>query len=116
MSERSSIGEKRLEYLDFANKSITMGDYGSGERNLNSFLTTIRENSGLSIQIQKRFDELEKEKNENFLKLVQDTEQMNAWEQTERRSTGRDYFIAKNIADRVNACWNLAMENGAFND
>ena len=116
MSERSSIGEKRLEYLDTANKCIAAGDYGAGERHLNNFLTTIRENNPISKTIQERFDELEKEKNESFLKLMQETEKLNAWVQTEERTRGRDYFIAKNITDRINACWNIALGNGLFND
>jgi len=116
MSERSSIGEKRLEYLDYANKSIASGDYGAAERNLNSFLATIREDSAVSNYIKKAFDGLETEKNENFLKMIKQTEGLEMWTQTEERARLRDYYIAKNIADRVTACWNIAMTNGAFND
>jgi hypothetical protein len=116
MSERSSIGEKRLEYLDYANKSIASGDYGSGERNLNSFLSTIREDSPISKEIQTAFDTLEQEKNENFLKMIKQTEGLEMWTQTEERARLRDYYIAKNIADRVSSCWNIALSKGLFND
>lgn len=116
MSERSSIGEKRLEYLDLANKSIAIRDFGAAELHLDNFITTIPENSIAAKDIQTRFDEIEKEKQENFLKVINDTNTMNMWIQTEQRVNMRDFYVIKGIKDRVEACWNVALKNGLFND
>jgi formiminotetrahydrofolate cyclodeaminase len=116
MSERSSIGEKRLEYLDFANKALTSGDFGTAERSMGNFLMTIRENTPESKKIQEKFDSLHDELNAAFMKVMQDTEKVEAFTQTEQRAKARDYFLAKNIQDRINICWTIAMENGLFND
>jgi len=116
MSERSSIGEKRLEYLDLANKLVAARDYGAAELHLDNFVTTIMDDSVASKAIQASFDKIEQEKQENFLKVVKETETLNAWVQTEQRSSLRDYYIIKSIKDRIEACWNIALKNGLFND
>jgi hypothetical protein len=116
MSERSSIGEKRLEYLDLANKLVAARDYGAAELHLENFVTTIPDNSVASKDIQAHFDDIEKEKQENFLKVIKDTETLNAWIQTEQRTNMRDYYIVRSIKDRIEACWSIALKNGLFND
>ena len=116
MSERTSIGEKRLEYLDSANKCLAAGDYGAAERNLNNFLATIREKGDISKKIQDTFDDLELKKNNTFKKICDETEKEELFIQTEHRSAGRDWVIAQNIVDRINSCWNVALEMGLFND
>lgn len=116
MSERSSIGEKRLEYLDLANKLVAARDYGAAEIHLENFVVTIPDDSAVSKAIQTRFDEIEKEKQENFLKVVKESETMNAWTQTEHRTNMRDYYIIQGIKNRIEACWNISLKNGLFND
>ena len=116
MSERSSIGEKRLEYLDFANKAFTGGDLNQAMHFIDNFLFTIRETSPMSKEIQMKFDEIEVKKNETWLDTVKKTDSLDQWRQTEIRYQDQVNLAIQVIRDKINACWNIAMANGAFND
>jgi hypothetical protein len=116
MSERSSIGEKRLEYLDFANKAFTSGDLNQALHFIDNFLFTIKENSQHSKDVQMKFDEIETKKNETWLNTVKQTESMDQWRQTEIRYQDQVNLAVQVIRDKINACWNIAQTHGMFND
>ena len=116
MSERPSIGDKRLEYLDLSNKCIAAGDYNQAMVYVENFLATIREGSDVSKEIQKAFDTIEIKKNETWLQVIKETEKIDQWQQTEVRAMNQNNLAAQVIKDKKDACWEIAMRLGAFND
>lgn len=116
MVETKTIGEKRLEYLDLANKAYSSGDADSTQAFIDSFLTTIRDGTPVADEIQVAFDESEKKKNDTWEALVKSSSQLEAQMQSEQRYYGLQELGVLALKERLNACWQTSIKNGLFND
>jgi len=110
MSELKSIGEKRLEYLDLANKAWSASEYDAVQNFIDSFLTTIRDDSSIATEISESFDKAEKKKNDSWDKLVKDSAQLDSQMQCEQRFYGWQDIALLNLKERLNACWQIAVK------
>ena len=116
MAELKTIGEKRLEYLDLANKSWVENDFESVQNFMDSFLTTIRDGTPTADEIKNEFDKIEKKKNDSWDKLIKETSQMETQTQCEQRFYGNQEINLMALKERLNLCWQIAMRDGKFND
>ena len=116
MGELGMIGAKRLEYLDLANKSFSSGNYSQANAFLESFMTTVRDESSMAKDIAKEFDSIEKKKMETWNATVVETEKMDSWTQSETRDDARTALSLAVLQDKIDCCWKVAMSHGAFND
>ena len=127
MVETGTIGKKRLEYLDLANKHLASGDAPTAQRYLESFLTTIPEGNNLPLvgsaklkqvaeSVKKEFDRIEKNRRDTWNNLVDGTKEMDSWERTEFLADQRIALSLATLQDRINACWSIALSSGVFNE
>jgi len=114
MVELKSIGEKRLEYLDLANKSWSANEFESVQNFMDSFLTTIRDGSQIADEIKLEFDKIEKDKDSNWEKLVKDTAQEVTQIQCEQRFYGNQELNLSALKQRLNFCWQVAIKYKLF--
>lgn len=116
MVEVGVIGSKRLEYLDLANKAYSSRDYQSASAFLESFMTTVRDDSGMSKDIKTEFDRIEKKRVETWEKAITETESMDTWTQSEVRSESRIALSLEVLHDKIDSCWKIAIGSGGFYD
>ena len=116
MVELKSIGEKRLEYLDLANKAWSGGEFETVQNFIDSFLTTVRDNTPVATEIQEAFDKAEKKKDETWKSLVSKTSSIDSQTQCEQRFYGSQDIALQALRERLNACWQTAIKHGMFND
>ena len=110
------IGAKRLEYLDLANKMFSSNDFQQAGSYLESFMTTVRDNSKMADDIKKEFDEIEKKRIDTWNKIIEETTKLDDWTQSEIRSEQRIALSVEVLHDKIDGCWKVAMAHGAFND
>lgn len=111
-----SIGEVRLEYIDTATKLLGSGNVDGTLQFIENFLSTVKNESPVAKKIQESFDKILLKKQKTLEKLLEETEKLGKWEQAETRGKGREYAEIQAINDRLNECWQLALENGLFNE
>ena len=107
---KMTIGEKRLEYLDFGNKALIEGNYGAVEQSIKSFLKTIRTGSQIAKEINEAFNDIETKKNASFKKQVEDTETMDIQTREEVRYNSLQSLQMMAVDDRLDACWQIMMK------
>ena len=111
-----TLGEKRLEYLDLANKSYSGGNFDATEKFLDSFLATVREGSILADKIKKEFDQIETRRMKTWEGVLKDTESMDSWVQAAVRHDNQISLVVEVLKDKINSCWQVAINNGAFDE
>ena len=116
MVERMTVGEKRLEYLDLANKAYASGDYDASQKCIDSFLSTVRDGSTIATQIKTEFDKIEKKRVDTWEQLMKDTEDLDSWTRSALRYDNQTALVVEVLKDKINICWQIAMEQSAFND
>lgn len=107
---KMTIGEKRLEYLDFGNKALIGGNYNEVEQSIKSFLKTIRTGSQIAKEINDAFNDIENKKKASFKKQVEDTEAMDLQTREEVRYNSLQQLHLMSIDDRLDACWQIMMK------
>lgn len=116
MVEVGMIGAKRLEYLDLANKTFSGNDFQQANAYLESFMTTVRDETNIASDIKKEFDSIEKKRIDTWNKIVEETTKMDTWSQSEVRSEQRIALAVEVLHDKIDSCWKIAIKYGAFND
>ena len=116
MVEVGTIGAKRLEYLDLANKARSSQQFQQANDFLESFQTTIRDNSTMAKEIKDEFDKIEKKRVETWENTIEQTKEVDTWTQSELRSDNRISLSLEVLKDKIDSCWKIAMKFGAFND
>lgn len=111
-----TIGEKRLEYLDTANKAMASGDVASAGNYIEAFLTTVRDGTPIAEELEKGFDDTEKKKELGWEKVVKETQKEEQFIQSERRYNGRGALELIALKERLNICWQISIKHGMFND
>lgn len=114
MKETLTIGEKRLEYLDFANKAYSGNEFDTAQRYMDNFLMTIRDSSQISDEVKNEFDNTEKKKEETWKKLVMETKDHDTQMQCEERFYGWQDINIQMLKERLNICWQIASKYKLF--
>ena len=116
MVEVGTIGAKRLEYLDLANKTYAGRDYQQANAFLEGFMTTIREDSTMATDIKKEFDRIEKKRVDTWAKIIAETEKVDSWTQSEVRSEQRVALSLEILHEKIDGCWKICIGQGGFYD
>lgn len=116
MADFNTIGAKRLEYLDLANKAYSNGSFDVTEKFLDSFLATIRENSVLADNIKIEFDKIEVKRTKTWDEIIKNTESLDSWTLTAVRHDNQLALVVEVLKDKINSCWQICITNGAFNE
>lgn len=119
MTDKSiTVGVKRLEYLDIANKSYSAGDYDSMESYIEDFLFTIQENSKADGDLKTRFkdidDKIKKTITDKEAEIINSKVSIN--EATDQLQFTKNYAGIKGLKEKLNACWQVALINGLFHE
>lgn len=109
-----TIGDKRLEYLDLANKSWSEEAFPQVQKFIDDFLRTIRDNSQIAEELKTEFDKAEKTKNNTWDKIVKETNEQPTVLQTENRYYGAQNIELENLNNRLNICWQIAIKYKLF--
>ena len=107
---RMTIGEKRLEYLDFGNKALMEGNYGAVEQCIKAFLKTIRTGSEVATEINKTFDGIENKKNLSYAEVEKNSESMDIQSRCEERYNALQSLGMMGVDDRLDACWQIMLK------
>lgn len=109
------LGQKRIEYLDLANKAFASKEYETANNFVDAFLTTISdEDKRLNPLIKTEFDNIEKKRNDTWNKICKETEHLDTWQQDEIRSSQRVSLSLEVLHDKIDACWNICIKKGGL--
>jgi len=116
MTTSRTLGELRMEYLDNANQLYSQGQYDGCEAFIDSFLLTIPEETPVSKEIENRFKEAEGRIQKTINELIKNTEKMEITERSETVFYGKKASEIQALKDKMDACWQIAIKHGLFND
>ena len=109
--DENNIGNKRLEYLDLANKMKIQGNYEAVKESIISFQNTIRNGSQIADEINKEFTRIQNEKNEKYRKIVEETQNIDTQLQAERRYYAWYQELPLDELDKqLDVCWQILMK------
>ena len=114
-----SIGQLRMQYLAMANSSKTQMNIGIAIEHLDDFLNTIPSGGELDKLITEKFKEIDEKKEKTLKEIIEKTELskgLNIFEQAETRTYSARELDMQVLKDRIDACWNIAMEKGLFHE
>lgn len=114
--EIETIGKKRLEYLDLAEKACATNEIDVMIKYIESFQHTLKDESKWAKDLAKSFDDSQKKFDSTITKNYTDTQSEPLEIQEELRYKGRINAIIEMWKDRLNSCWQIAITHSLFND
>ena len=114
--EIETIGKKRLEYLDLANKAYATNQIDIMIKYIEAFQYTLKDESIWAKELAMAFNEAQTKFNNTINKTHADTQNLPLEKQEEARYTGRINAIIEMWKDRLNSCWQVSITNNLFAD
>ena len=111
-----SIGHLRMKYLNEADNAYAMGGMENVircKRIIENFIGTIKDSTKVADEIKKRFDEINKVKNDMLNSLNENTKNLGYLEKKDANNE-RDLIEVNAIHDMKVACWIISLDNGLF--
>ena len=114
--EIETIGKKRLEYLDLANKAYATNQIDIMIKYIEAFQYTLKDESVWAKDLTKRFTDAQTKFTNTINQTHAETQTLPLEKQEEARYTGRISAIIEMWKDRLNSCWQISITNNLFAD
>jgi len=109
-----SIGHIRIKYMDMANMSFAAGQYVQCKGYIDSFLDTVKDDSGSGKLLKKEFDNIYSRRNQLLDKIGKEIEDMGYLEKKDFEDAAKSELEVNTIHDIKETCWRIALKDGLF--
>jgi len=119
MSDKSvgmdySIGHVRIKYLDLANLSFAQGNYSQCKGYIDSFMDTIKEDSGSGKELKAEFDRVYLHRSNLEKQLELEVGKLGWLERKDFEDQAKSEVSVNTIHDIKEICWRISLKDGLF--